>query len=63
MLIDCWKNKTGALQVVSGMDVVRAVGTLPSVKDNGESGYVKCAASPSYLGTLMGALAAHLHQT
>jgi len=30
-------------KVVSGMDVVRAVGTLPSVKDNGESGYVKTA--------------------
>lgn len=31
------------MQVVEGMDVVQSLATLPAVKDNSSSGYVKCA--------------------
>ena len=32
-------------QVVGGMDVVRALADLPTVKSNSDSGYIKCAAA------------------
>lgn len=40
-----------AAQVVGGLDVVRALAGLPTVKANGDSGYVKCALPAPYFSS------------